>query len=293
MRYTEVHRRRWMELFEQGRSEDWIARHPIDDISESQRCDVRTVRTAIQNARKQDQILAAEGQLIQDSLKNHHDKLLQTVEGIIRLLGIPPSNESLPEQENSADWKNDELSYRRLLGEHLDNKTLVKLQKWEECYIRHFEARRVLKQSITALMREKTELEFSDGNQKPPYLYKESPHTVFCFILTSLLFSIGQKLNEKKSTIDLNHAIRFDSKTGRVMLKGVTIIENPGREGTYYQNILEVVSELLKSEADGEVRTSAKELGTASSNLTAPLRELILLEMVPGRCRICRRLGLH
>jgi hypothetical protein len=292
-KYTEVQKRQWLKQFEAGRSEAWIANNFNKSLPDKGKCDVRTVRKAIQEARRGDQIRAAEAHLLETRLLQHQERLLETIQAITGLLVLPPALELKPAEGSWIMEKNNQLSYYMLLKDHLDNSTLSALLKWEKCYQAHFEARKELQKILYESLQEKTGLEFSDGSSRPPYLYQESIPTIAMFMINYLLPSPDQKgRGESSFKPDLNQEISLDAQSGRVNLRNVIIVDSPGQEKGYYKKILEAITASKNSEAAKQVYESGKSLEEAIAKVDPTLRELLLSGMVTGRCRICRRLGL-
>jgi hypothetical protein len=251
------------------------------------------VQKAIDDRRRLEQVKAAEGYIIRDRLVNHQAELVNTIGTILQRLGLPSMDEPIVIECQVNPVEKDDLSYGRLLREHLDNATFSKLAKWETTYAKHLAARRSFHEKLQQLVKEKTGLEVFTGNQKPPCLHLNSLVPVFRFALAMMLASLTAKSSSKAIfTPDLDGEICADLKMGNVRLRNCIIAECPGEEKVYFNKIIEAMTELLNSPAGNVVILSARELMAASSEVRTPLKELEILGMVPGRCRICRRLGL-
>jgi hypothetical protein len=128
----------------------------------------------------------------------------------------------------------------------------------------------------------------------PPYLYSESIYSLFKFILGGLVSSMKAETDQKiKPAADLKNEIRTNTVSGDVRLRGVIIVECPGQENKYQKKILKAIGVFLKSQEIKELTLTGRQLADVSKTLKESLREIQLLGLVPGRCRICRRLGLR
>jgi hypothetical protein len=83
---------------DQGKSENWIANHLDEHIfgKGKKKCDYRTVGSNLEKYRKQEQLLAAENALIQNSLQDHHTSLIQAIEGLLPYLVFPLPKHPIP-----------------------------------------------------------------------------------------------------------------------------------------------------------------------------------------------------
>jgi hypothetical protein len=66
----------------------------------------------------------------------------------------------------------------------------------------------------------------------------------------------------------------------------------PGRQDKIRKRILVAYKELTESPEAENVGTTYYAVKNASTKAGAALQEVLLLRMVPGQCRVCRRLGM-
>ncbi len=71
----------------------------------------------------------------------------------------------------------------------------------------------------------------------------------------------------------------------------IEIADVPGGEERCKTNILATVKELLPTTEATKIAQTYKDLEDATIKAKRAVEEIILLELVPGECRVCRRLG--
>ena len=160
-----VDKRGWLQDYEQGKSEAAIA-------SQNHR-DLRIIKKGIAEARRERVVNLARADLVKEAIRNHNEKLLSIVQGILSELNPPASTQQIPwkwqtstslisieggeaeceywEQpkvftialnvESKTDW--------RFFEEHVKYEGLWKLlSHWKKNMASHLEARMVLKRSL-------------------------------------------------------------------------------------------------------------------------------------------------
>jgi len=78
------HKKKWLELSEFGKSEKWIARNA--------KCDPRTVKKGIEEARRERNAAIAQVELVKEALRDHKDQLLAVIDDVKSILLMPPDN---------------------------------------------------------------------------------------------------------------------------------------------------------------------------------------------------------
>jgi hypothetical protein len=68
--------------------------------------------------------------------------------------------------------------------------------------------------------------------------------------------------------------------------------ECPGSEEECRVGIIEAFTKLQKDNAVSEVTKLRTKLRESMDKARRPVKEITLLGLVPGRCRVCKRLGL-
>ena len=73
--------RKWLELYENGESERWIAR-------EHAKCDVRTVKRGIEKASLERDARMVRTELLRQALKSHQESLLDLMKEILKCKNV-------------------------------------------------------------------------------------------------------------------------------------------------------------------------------------------------------------
>jgi hypothetical protein len=294
-KYSESDKRKWLELYENGKTEKWIAR-------EVAKCDVRTVKKGIEEARiKQDGVIARR-ELLKDALRKHQDALLEELDKILLNLYLPPRDYVVIPWEQGGDSilkkseadisvqsavSGSEGGIRRLLKEHLKRDKLWKvLAQWEKTYAAHLTARTMLQRKTVAMIQEKTGCKLVESNDVPrPFLYS---HTTGDLFFTAV---VKHAFGDHKS-IDLEKEIFANTASGDIRYRNLILGEAPGNEEKIRVNLIEAFRELRGSaEAFSVVDTheALKEAGTVVRQVGEQIK---MLGLIPGQCEICRRLGM-
>ena len=297
-----IKKREWLQAYEEGKSEASIARE--------EHCDVRTLKKGIQEARLERDATLARADLIKEALRSHNESLLELIREILTVVKPPGSNQAIP-------WKREDLpslirieggsvQYESwpepkvmgvtldaedkmewgLLEEHLKlDRSWHLLGLWKKALATHLEARIAMKRKLANLLQEKTEYQLVDPPISGPFLYSSSVDFLFQ--------KVTQRLLQLADTSDLNNNIIADTGKGDVRYGTSTILTHAlGKEEACRQHILEALDELLSSnEAKSVIDTYlvVEDLTTKARRATEEIR---MLRLVPGQCRICRRLGM-
>lgn len=296
-----IKKREWLKVYEEGRSEASIARE--------EHCDVRTLKKGIRDARLERDTTLARADLIKEALRSHNENLLELIRGILLVVQLPRSDLAIP-------WKNEFTSSSirieggrahyegwpeikvtnitmdvedktewGLLEEHLKTDRLWQLLgQWKKALAAHLEARMIMKPKLANLLEKKTRYQIADKPTDGHFLYSDSVDFLFQEEIKQLL--------EPASASDLVKNIVAVPDIGRVSYAGLTLAYAPGSEEECRQYILDTIDELrVSTEARSVINTynTAKDL-TAKARQAA--EEILMLRLVPGHCRICRRLGM-
>jgi len=304
-KFSLIDHKEWLQRYEGGETEKSIAQNA--------KCDVRTVRKGIARARLVKDATDAKVELIKEALHKHQADLLKLVEEIILALKVP-SDEliMLPWQ-----WKGDHISiglegvkweFQRneadaghlilvaetkdvwvLLREHLRNDPLwAALAQWKKALVAHLLERVEFERKAAALLRKKTGYRVVDRRDDPPPIVF-FPTTVDLFIKATLRRAMGIR-----DSTDFEKDIETDSNTGFVTYGyGRSVLaEAPGIEKQCREKLLDVFREMQALPEAGRVATTYVALAEATSRAKQAAKEISLLGLVLGQCRICRRLGM-
>jgi hypothetical protein len=91
---------------------------------------------------------------------------------------------------------------------------------------------------------------------------------------------------------DLCMEIKIDAENGDVTYRGNILVKLLGNGELYRKQLCEAYSKLQNAPELIRVSSTQKILNTAASNLLQAINEILLLGIVNGKCRVCRRLGL-
>lgn len=299
-----IEKREWLEDYESGKSEL--------DIARSKNRDTRTVKKALDDARRDRDARYARSELMKDALRSHQDALEKELIGLIRSLESH-RNDFAPLSWNQGvksiftwDGRVEDLGYitgfssrRRggnikavptsidLLRQHLKgDKVRNTLIQWEKAYLSHIAARVSLQRKVMAILRDKTGYElFDKPSEPPPYLFSYTAGSILYQDIVGLAVGLHTKS-------DLEKDIIADNQDGTVKYHGSILARAPGKERSCRDNILEAYRELLKSAEYRLAGNSYQELDKLAVKAMQAIEEIVLLGYIPGQCRVCQRLGM-
>jgi hypothetical protein len=296
-------RRQWLERYDSGESEAAIAKDAHRDV--------RTVKKCIAQARRERDAHGARVELLKNALKQHNDRLVNAVKEAESALVIPPRDLWIPWRQNAppstigfigstATYEADK-GYKvtlaaeskpewELVQEHLKGDSMwAYLTAWRRALAAHVEARRELEAKWAGLLIEKTGYKLveqsMDQSDEPPFLYSWST-------LDLIYQAVLDRAPDVEQTKKLEDAITVDTETGTVWYDNKKKLAEAPSEGERCKaNILAALKEALKSKEADRVEPTYKELQEATVKAKRAVEEILLMELVPGECRVCRRLG--
>jgi hypothetical protein len=299
-----IEKRAWLEEYESGK--------PELEIAKSKSRDTRTVKKALDDARRDRDARYARSELMKEALCSHQDALKKELTGLIRSL------ESHRDDFAPLSWNQgaksvftwaggvEDLGYipgisasRRnsniraaspavdLLRQHLRNdKVRSILAQWEKAYIAHITARVSLQRKVVAMLRQKTRYDvFDRPPESPPYLFSYTAGSVLYQDIVCLALGLHTKS-------DLEQDIVTDSQDGTVKYHNSILARAPGDERSCRDHILEAYRELLKAYEYRLVESSYRELDKLAVKARQAAEDIVLLGYIPGQCRVCQRLGM-
>lgn len=303
-KFSDIDKREWLKLYEDGKTEIRIAR-------EHARCDVRTVRRGIEEARRKQDAKIARAELLREALRKHQDSLLKELDATLSTFNLPTEDFVVIPWNRGVDFILTEFealtkegqtgnasvlaiasrsqggAMRRLLKEHLKNDRLWKvLAQCEKVYKAHLIARIVFQGKVLAVLQEKTGLKLVDRYDAPqPCIY--SPTTGDLFFKAAL-----QQASGAQEGIDLENDIAANTATGEVWCHSVILAKAPGNEETVKVNLVDAFRHLKESSEAVSVVDSYEALKEATLRIRQVVEQIKLLGLIPGQCEICRRLGM-
>jgi len=309
-----VDKRGWLQDYEQGKSEVAIA-------SQNHR-DLRMIKKGIEEARRERVVNMARADLVKEAMRNHNEKLLSIVQEILPVLKPPASTQQVPwrwqistssipinggkaeyeyweqpkvftivlDVESKADW--------RFFEEHVKYEGLWKLLKqWKKVLASHLEARMVLKRSLEKLLEnDGKELEASELAKRGKYVLADEPVDgafIYSHSVDFLFQMATQRLLGLADTSDFEDSIIADSNSGDVRCGGTILAHAPGAAQGYREHLISAISNLMqKHEEVNSVSKTYKMVEELAVKVRQTAEEIYSMGLVPGQCRICRRLGM-
>ena len=297
-------KREWLEEYESGKSEFEIAR--------SNNRDTRTVKKALDDARRDRDARYARSELMKEALRSHQDTLKTELAGLVKGLEahrddfVPLSWNRGAKSILTWDGRVEDLGYipgisaggRKsdiraastavdLLRQHLkDDRIRSTLVQWEKACITHVAARVSLQRKVITMLRQKTGYEaFDRPPESPPYLFSYTAGSTLYQAVIRLALGLGTKS-------DLEEDIVADGRDGTVRYHNSILAKAPGNERRCWDGILEAHRELVMSEEHRLVQSSYRELDRLAIKARQLAEDIMLLGYTPGQCRVCRRLGM-
>ena len=297
-KFYDAKKKEWLELYEQGKTEKWIAHRAG--------CDVRTVKKAINDVSFKRDVVVARIELVKDALRKHQDGLLEEVDRIMSYLVVPPKDffvlswyrggnsifNDAGEQmklESGGD-----SAMRRLLKEHLRQDKLWRvLAQWEKASANHLAARVVFQRRTVTLLQDKTSYKLIDSRGTPPFMYSDTAGRVVYKAAIDMAFAAPDERAQESVIRKMETAISVNTDNGDVIFeKGLTLGVAPGSEQATKQHLLDALKDLGKSPEVKAVVETYWALEQITTKARQVVEDIRLLGLVLGQCEICRRLGM-
>lgn len=261
-------KREWLEMYEQGKTEA--------QISKELRRDQRTIAKGIEEAGKERQLINAETEMLRNALFDHQDQLKVILRNIQSMLVMPPHNLELREEEGSdvpatihipkariEPASGDQMSLIindedklewEMLQEHLkQDKLWALLKQWRKAMEEYTQALWIFRKQVKYFLDEAGKTQDEEQTQYP------IPEVSFMSeVAIKRILDIPDKTDLEPSYGD----------------KAVSIL-------TKLPDIFEATKVKITHEALDKITKSTKR----------GVDEILLLGMVTGKCRVCRRLG--
>lgn len=297
-KFDDAKKKEWLELYEQGKTEKWIAHRS--------KCDVRTVKKAINDARLKRDVVVARIELVKDALRKHQDGLLEELDRIMSYLIIPPKDFAVlswhsgensifnDPNEHIQLETGDNSAMKRLLKEHLKNDKLWReLGRWEKARASHLTARATFQRRVAFSLQEKTSYKLIDDDRPPPFLCS---YTAGPLLYKTAIDVASASIKEKalESAIKIMEAdISVNTKNGDVTYENrLRLAVVPGDEHRTKHNLLDALNDLAKSPEVETVVETCQALESTTAKTRQIVEDIKLIGLVPGQCEICHRLGM-
>jgi len=295
-------KREWLQAYEEGRSEAFIAR--------KDHCDTRTVKKGIEEARRERDASLARADLLKEALRAHNQRLLDMTRKILPALVSLSSSQPIPWKVEPASisitipgstaqcetWPNPKVlgitldveteTEWELFHEHIKRDPLWEaLNRWKKSLASYIEAGIAMKQKMANLLKAETGYRTMDTPADPPFLDSDSIETLFRPMI--------EKLVRPGAILRLDDNIVTRPDKGKVKYApGGTLAYAPGEEEECRTGIITALSKLGKSLEAARVRETFRTTETMAIKARRAAEDTCLLGLVPGRCRVCRRLGI-
>jgi len=297
-KFDDAKKKGWIEFYDQGKSEKWIANRA--------KCDVRTVRKAINEARLKRDVAVARMELVKDALRKHQDGLLEELNQIKASLVVPDrdfavlswnlgKNSILNDTGEQIKLENGEDStMRRLLRQHLRQDKLWRvLTQWRKANANHLAARLAFQRKTAAVLRDKTGYSLIDDERTSPFVYSSTAGHVIYRAAIDVALAAGDEKAQKDIIKKMEAAITVNTSNGDVVFGSGTILAvAPGSEKRTKQHLLDALKDLGKSPEAKAVVETCQALEQITTRARQVVEDIRLLGLVPGQCQICRRLGM-
>lgn len=269
--------RRWLEMYDAGKSEASIA-------LEAHR-DTRTVKSCIKKARQERRVNAAQIELLKNALKQHQDSLLGLVNDLRDRIFIPDLNIAFSDHEEPVSFGVEDEVKWELLQEHLKGDPLwTDLINWKKALSKHISTRAALRMKCVEMLKMKLGLPIANESISKSFGY--SSRLLDLLYQTTVKRTMGR--DEKTR---LEELITIDRQSGEVRYgSGTTLVWVPGKEETCRKKIITTFREIMKKSEVPSFRNSHQEAEEAAHKARRSLEEISLLGLISGECRVCGRL---
>ncbi|MFW6102538.1 MAG: hypothetical protein ACOC6O_02665 [Chloroflexota bacterium] len=295
-KFDDAKKKEWLELYDEGKSEKWIAGRVG--------CDIRTVKNAINEARLKRDVAVARIELVKDALHNHQKELLEELNQIKAGLVVPDKDFAVLSWSRGEDSILDDTgeqikledgedsTMHRLLKEHLKRDKLWRvLVQWKKARASHLAAKLEFQRRTVTLLEEKTGYKLAGDDGISPYVCSYTAGHVIYKNAIYLAFAAPDKRAQKDIIEKMEAAITVNTNNGDVIFQSGSILA-PGGEQATKQNLLDALKNLGRSPQAKAVVETYHTLEQITTKARQVVEDARLLGLVPGECQICRRLGM-
>jgi len=288
--------------------EDWFKKYrdgvPVHDIAKMAKRGVRTVKRGIEEVRREVDARSAHAELLKDTLLRHQHKLLTTVEDVFSALEMPDSESPISTDRNdnpvpivfrgaNATYETDvgwnitlnaeEKPHWDLLRQHMARDPFWKrLKEWKEDLSMHLEARLELQRKATLLLKDETGLKVELSEK--PHIHPDAVKVLYQSAVEWALNKKESRALKKEITILSDEQIFL----GEIFLAKADV----GKGNECREAILRTESKLRGSPGALKFGNTYKRAMDSSTKSRKAIDEIRMLGLVPGQCKVCRRLGL-
>jgi len=305
-KFSLTEKSKWLEQYESGKSEFSIA--------SEMRCDVRTARKGIEEARRDRDARTARVELFKRALLKHQESLLKKLDEIFSSLELPSldwaplgwdkdfesvlrerhPNVARVLQLEDNETKNLKASHvdvdmaEDMLRQHLRGEKLWKLlARRQGVYASHEEARIALQCEVARILEEETGYQLRAREQgTPPFLYSYTVGGLFFGLILRQAF--GEDVSDA-----WRDEIVADSGEKCVKYRGMILARAPRAESKCRKHLLNAFDKMEMLPEVARVVETYEELQELNIKAKQAIEEIRALGLVPGVCNVCRRLGMY
>jgi hypothetical protein len=277
--------RRWLQMYEDGK--------PVDVIAKKYHRDTRTIKRGIEEAKRDRLAESVRGNIMMEAAQRHQTVLVETVNDVMDELEADTNKPEIPGEDtddlSQVALRAESSPYWGLLKQHLPRDPLWDLIiKWKKAHVDFTDSCAAVRKITSDLLVETCRCEIvnadTDVDTKPPFLYSRSAELIYAEAMA--------KAMDGKPKTDIAASLKADRKSGNVMSGGTVMAVAPGREEEFAGYIHEVLGKVNDSDEATAVYYKHSALKQAYDKARGAAQDIVLLGMVPGLCRICRKLGL-
>lgn len=291
-----------------GEIRQWIERYDagdgVDKIAKSVGKDIRVVRRHIDAALQQRDARSAQRRILEEALRDHQRNVLSVAEQLLNVVQVPGVDADLGHDEGEPLQLRFSLAYRdttgyhrleskvegsrewQLLRQHLPRDPLWNtFGTWQGAVLRDLDARRDLWRAIWDAAEHETGLRVQEPRATPPSITRHYPWVVYQELLSPLFAIRRRPLDDGSFRREEDGSVRFAS--GDLLLA-----KAPDLQELCIDKFQEIVHKAPEWQEAQRVKRSLLDVRYATHKCKTLLEELQLLHFVPGRCDLCKRLGI-
>jgi hypothetical protein len=295
-------KREWLTAFDEGK--------PAAQIARERKHAIKVIKRGIEEARAERDGATARAEIVKGALIKHQKQLLGIVDKFYQAAEVPPADLELrrdksgalepiplpysmivytPEKGLTVELPDENTTQWGLLREHLArDRVWSAIRNWKESLISHVRERMELESAIKISVENETGFKVSmapPGDQEPNVVYD---FTVKLFYIVQIRKALG--ILDKTNPQD--RMIASDDGYVRHGEGGSEMAYCPNKQNECREALITAFNKIPDLPEMKKVIITEIELKNTSSKLKRPLEDIRLMGLVPGRCRICSRIGL-
>jgi len=298
---SNVEMEQWLADYERGK--------PTQEIARDAHRDVRTVRKRIDQVRKELENRTVRRELMKEALLNHNKQLLQFVTNIGNALVVPGYELYIPNEKNRFKFgiqlggalavfdsqqslsirlnSEDDLGWR-LIMEHLrDDPVVLSITDWKKAMVVHLNARIAFKDKAKELIQLKTGLKVIDksGDElKEPGISFFTVDLYYEVIIKTPL-GVPDSTNLEENILYTLDGYILHGKAGSKLAFA------PENGQVVCDRMKKAVGNLYECDEIKKVQSTYYVATEKTESLREGFEELALIGLLPGVCRVCKRIG--